>query len=90
MFWCPFSFLEFLENGPFQCVIGTARLEANGFVDENVDPTCPYNAHMDGTGSDFESGLFSFDVSFDTVRVPTNEDPSGCNVLQNEINITPR
>lgn len=91
MIWCPFPFADFDENGPApDCIMGAARLAANGFVDENVDPSCPYTAHMSGTGSDFESGLLLFDVSFDTVRVPSRKDPSGCKILKNEIIINPR
>ncbi len=89
LIWCPFPFAEFDFGNPQpECVFGTAKLQANGYIELNGDLSCPYTAHLSGSGLRGTDGA-AFDVSADVLRVPTVKDPSGCRIVKDEINAEP-
>ncbi len=89
MIWCPFPFAEFdFANPQPECVFGTAKLQANGYIEFSGDLSCPYAAHLSGSGLRGTDGD-AFTVSADVLRVPTIKDPSGCRIVKDEITVKP-
>lgn len=90
MIWCPFPFATFVDNGgPTEdCVFGTAKLQANGYIEESGALSCPYAAHLSGSGL---RGIDSvaFEVSSEMLLVPGNRGRSGCSVNQDDITASP-
>ena len=89
MIWCPFSFAEFNGSGPTpECVLGTATLQANGYIERTGNFGCPYASHLKGTGLRVGDSV-AFEVSSELLLVPTNQRPSGCSIEKNEIKAVP-
>jgi hypothetical protein len=89
MIWCPFPFAEFdFQNPQPECVFGTARLAANGYIEFSGDLSCPYTARLSGSGARGTDGT-AFEVSADVLRVPTHKDPSGCRIVKDDISAEP-
>lgn len=90
MIWCPFPFADFIEfGGPTEdCVIGTASLQANGYIEGNGALSCPHASHLRGTGIRPIDGAV-FEVSSEMLLVPSTEDPSGCSINKDDITATP-
>ncbi len=89
MIWCPFPFAEFDFGNPQpECVFGTARLQANGYIELNGDFSCPYTAHLRGTGLRGTDGV-AFEVSSEVLLVPAAQDPGGCDIVKEDITATP-
>jgi hypothetical protein len=89
MIWCPFPFAEFDFDDPQpECVFGTARLQANGYIELSGDFSCPYTSHLSGTGLNGTDGV-AFAVSADLLLVPSNQDPSGCEIVKDDITASP-
>jgi len=89
MIWCPFPFATFIEIGPTaDCVTGTAKLQANGYIEESGALSCPYASHLKGTGVRGTDGV-AFEVSSDMLLVPNHQDPSGCTINKDDITAAP-
>ena len=89
MIWCPFSFADFVTNGPTdECVFGTARLQANGYIEDDGALSCPHAAHLRGTGLRGGDNV-AFEVSSEMLLVPSNRDPSGCSIIKDDITANP-
>lgn len=89
LIWCPFPFSEFdLDNPDDRCVFGTAKLQANGYIEFNGDLSCPYTAHLTGSGLRGSDGA-PFDVSANMLRVPSHKNQSGCRIVKDDISAEP-
>jgi hypothetical protein len=89
MIWCPFPFSIFVISGPTDdCVFGTATLQANGYIEESGALSCPYAAHLRGTGLRGTDEV-AFEVSSEMLLVPSTQDPSGCSIKKDDITATP-
>lgn len=91
MIWCPFSFAEFdFENPQAECVFGTAKLQANGYIEPSGDLACPYTAHLTGTGLRGSDGV-AFEVSTEMLLVPTKKKggENGCRIVKDRITANP-
>jgi hypothetical protein len=88
MIWCPFPFSEYdFKNPQPECVFGTARLQANGYIELSGDLGCPCTSHLVGSGVRGIDGA-TFTVSTDILRVPSNQDPSGWKIVEDDITAT--
>jgi hypothetical protein len=89
LIWCPFPFSEFdFDNPDDRCVFGTAKLQANGYIEPNGDLSCPYTSHLTGSGLRGSHGV-AFNISADMLRVPTIQDQSGCRIVKDDISAEP-
>jgi len=89
MIWCPFPFAEFNFADPQpECIFGTARLQANGYIELSGDLGCPYTAHLSGSGLRGTDGE-AFTVSTEVLRVPSMQDQSGCRIVKEKITTNP-
>lgn len=67
------------------CVIGTAKLQANGYIEESGALSCPHASHLKGTGLRGTDGV-AFDVSSDMLLVPNHH---GCTINKGNITAAP-
>lgn len=89
MIWCPFPFAEFdFANPQPECVFGTARLQANGYIELNGDFGCPYTARLRGSGIRGSDNA-AFEVSSDLLLNPSRRNLGDCEIIKNDITASP-